>query len=561
MTALQAGCNQRPEAGTVIGIQGNVFSSTPVNITDPGSSTATAAKNTPHKGGLSQGAIIGLAIGLGVLLITTIAILFVCFRKRRNSKRMSKLQSPLDPRFGAKNITSPHKGDFGNPYASPPITVTELQHNPYSAKELAVLGHGPLDQKSPPTAHSPYSKEYDSQEPHALSMNPPAYKSPTFSGATIIPTHQAYIPNPQISPAASTTTTNTYQTSFSSAHSSPRELPPAIAVRSTHNSPRQIPDPIHVPKGSQSHFNQLQPSTAQLVNEGDYSRFSPPAQQLETRPPSRSHSRAESIRRDNVPPPIKVPRLTQTSPKWTPPPIAGPRSTQTSPNYISNISPPIISRSTHTSPKNIPAPIYVPPSTHTSPKYTPPPLVGPRSTHTSPNYISNISPPVNRSTHTSPNYMTDISPPANRSTHISSRNIPTPIIVPPAQASHFKQIQPSTAQLRNENEKQSQISPPILQSEKSPPLETRPPSRSQSRANSVRRVMGIGAARASKEQLNIQPVSNISGPIVYHGGRFDFELAEQERREREGQVESAATREKEETPISAASEEMWPGSY
>ena len=58
--------------------------------------------------------------------------------------------------------------------------------------------------------------------------------------------------------------------------------------------------------------------------------------------------------------------------------------------------------------------------------------------------------------------------------------------------------------------------------------------------------------------ITIQPVSNISGPIVYDGGRFDFELTEGERRET---VESPPTRRKEETPKSAASEEMWPGSY
>jgi hypothetical protein len=41
--------------------------------------------------------------------------------------------------------------------------------------------------------------------------------------------------------------------------------------------------------------------------------------------------------------------------------------------------------------------------------------------------------------------------------------------------------------------------------------------------------MGIGNVNASMEKP-----AKISGPMGRHGGRFDFELAERERREREG---------------------------
>ena len=142
MTALQAGCAQRPKAGTPIGIQGNIFSGTPVNITSD-DSTATASKTKSHRGGFSQGAIIGLVVGLGVLLlIATITILFICFRKR--------IESSLDPRFGANNITPPHPGSFSDRSAAQAIKLAKVKHNPTIAPNIVppaqtrLAGRGPL---------------------------------------------------------------------------------------------------------------------------------------------------------------------------------------------------------------------------------------------------------------------------------------------------------------------------------------------------------------------------------------------------------------------------------
>jgi hypothetical protein len=52
--------------------------------------------------------------------------------------------------------------------------------------------------------------------------------------------------------------------------------------------------------------------------------------------------------------------------------------------------------------------------------------------------------------------------------------------------------------------------------------------------------------------------------MIKHGGRFDFELAERERMEKtrmEGKTEVKKAKKEDATPISAQSEEQWPGSY
>jgi hypothetical protein len=71
---------------------------------------------------------------------------------------------------------------------------------------------------------------------------------------------------------------------------------------------------------------------------------------------------------------------------------------------------------------------------------------------------------------------------------------------------------------------------------------------------------GVGNANSSQSS---PPIQNITGPLVRHAGRFDFELAEQERREKEARdgIVQQAKDLSDETPVSAESPEQWPGSY
>jgi hypothetical protein len=51
--------------------------------------------------------------------------------------------------------------------------------------------------------------------------------------------------------------------------------------------------------------------------------------------------------------------------------------------------------------------------------------------------------------------------------------------------------------------------------------------------------------------------------LVRHAGRFDFELDERERREKEVRegIAQQPNNSRDETPVSAESPEQWPGSY
>ena len=235
MVALQAGCTQRPPAGMLIGLDGTIFSKVPVNITYPGDD------HEQKRNGLSKGGIIGISVSAAVFVLMLSAALFVCYRKKIDGRRTKKLKSPLDPRFGAHNITSPNTGAYGNPYTvpagkeSPPFDVSSL-----SVKERQVLG---LQQSVGPghisTQSNPHPKTWESTTLPSNSHLPP-YSPPGM------PTHQAYIPNfpamaPE-SPVTSIASSGTYQISpYPSPKTSPTHIPESTPSTGYHHGASKSP--------------------------------------------------------------------------------------------------------------------------------------------------------------------------------------------------------------------------------------------------------------------------------------------------------------------------------
>lgn len=243
LTALQAGCIQRPQAGTAIGLQGNIFSTTLVNITTPDYNPTSTS--TPHKG-LPQGAIIGIAVALVVLLLLAITIFIIYYRRRRN---LNDLRSPLDSRFGAANITAPTNGAYGNPFPQTPISVNGHFDQPqYTIKELTALDNARTvlekHQISPISTSSGWIDGAHARLAGQL----------TNQTGTIIPTHQAYIPATwtPISPSGSTATSDTYRMKdYPSARSSPKNLPPPLILESKPPTHKKSPSAQSHPQVSQ----------------------------------------------------------------------------------------------------------------------------------------------------------------------------------------------------------------------------------------------------------------------------------------------------------------------
>ncbi|CZT52194.1 uncharacterized protein RSE6_13466 [Rhynchosporium secalis] len=219
LVALRAGCTERPTSGLVVGLNSTLFTKDEVAITYPqGSKPRKKHKN------LSTGAIIGIAVGCGLLLLATLAIVFVCLMKRRNANRLKLLQSPLHERYGAENITAPNSGAYSSPQTSPPLKKESVQMMTTLVRNFSYTRQQPQsvrDWQGNSTGKSP-----------AYPISPPSY-SPPFpnSGRDVLPAHHAYIP-PEYTPPSRNSTSPLY------VQQQPPSGPPSQL------SPQQVPRPV-----------------------------------------------------------------------------------------------------------------------------------------------------------------------------------------------------------------------------------------------------------------------------------------------------------------------------
>ncbi|KAI1429606.1 hypothetical protein F5Y12DRAFT_781955 [Xylaria sp. FL1777] len=103
MTALKAGCEQNPAPGSLIGLSDSLFTGSLVNITTPLSETVSDNKGNAF-GITSTGAIVGIALGAGLLFLGGLALFWI-YRRRQKRMFAGTIGSHNDPRTGNRSIT------------------------------------------------------------------------------------------------------------------------------------------------------------------------------------------------------------------------------------------------------------------------------------------------------------------------------------------------------------------------------------------------------------------------------------------------------------------------
>ncbi|KAH8821720.1 hypothetical protein F5884DRAFT_100479 [Xylogone sp. PMI_703] len=90
VTVLEAGCDQKPNPGSLLSIQGTVFSNIPVNITTPGL-TPSGLPSSGH-GPLSLGGKVGIVVAGVVAILMVTGFCIVCRGRRRRRAEIARHQ-------------------------------------------------------------------------------------------------------------------------------------------------------------------------------------------------------------------------------------------------------------------------------------------------------------------------------------------------------------------------------------------------------------------------------------------------------------------------------------
>lgn len=184
LVALEAGCEQQPVPGTLLGLSGSLFSESSVNTTS-NNTTASPKDDTPSH--LSTGAIVGIAVGTGVLFLAGIVlfILYYCRQKRYNKEDRARRASYAS--YLHSSPYSPYKvqgadiavdgPSYTMDYKSPGAETNDLE---LTHKDDHLFGEATGAYTYRPRQQPTHTRHYSQEEMH---------ESPSA-----MPTHPAYIP-------------------------------------------------------------------------------------------------------------------------------------------------------------------------------------------------------------------------------------------------------------------------------------------------------------------------------------------------------------------------------
>ncbi|KAH7152347.1 hypothetical protein B0J13DRAFT_658746 [Dactylonectria estremocensis] len=151
--ALQAGCEQQPVYGLTIGLEGSVFSTEVVNITEP-SAVATANPDWFDDGPITLGAKVGIAIGGLVFILTLLGCGVVWNGKRRRRAFLRQLE------------TKHSQNGWPYPHPIEMHETRDVHATPLSQRPLRGWDDSPMSatttEKTYPRYFSPYSSQYNS---------------------------------------------------------------------------------------------------------------------------------------------------------------------------------------------------------------------------------------------------------------------------------------------------------------------------------------------------------------------------------------------------------------
>jgi len=160
VVALDASCQQQPLAGTKLSIEGDLFSTTHVNITSP--SSVPKSSYNPENHGLTLGAKVGIGAAALCVILAIVGFCIVWQGKRRRRRFLMKHQQETGySDWANKAIHSPPQPMGGSPggfFDSPQSQRPLVSASPWARRE----DESPASAMGEKVYFSPYSSQYNS---------------------------------------------------------------------------------------------------------------------------------------------------------------------------------------------------------------------------------------------------------------------------------------------------------------------------------------------------------------------------------------------------------------
>lgn len=176
MTALKAGCEQKPAPGELIGLSGSLFTGSLVNITSLPTEVSSNGKDSGF-GITSTGAIVGISLGGGLLLFGGLALFWVYHRHQKRA--FGRIPSPdNDPRTGNRSIT-PFSGG---------VSTAEKRTSPFQTGNYELRTQRSFTNNA--EYYSMLEKEIQSNRSRFAAVS----NHPMSGPQSVLPAHPAYLP-------------------------------------------------------------------------------------------------------------------------------------------------------------------------------------------------------------------------------------------------------------------------------------------------------------------------------------------------------------------------------
>lgn len=170
VVALEAACEQQPVLGATISLDGSVFESSIVNITQPAANSTSSYTSTT--GDLSLNSKVGIAVGAIVILLAIAGFLIVCCGKRRRRRVLAekarasgfewqkghgvlrKSQQPQQSFFDSPQSQRPFANAWQDEISPASANVEKAYFSPYSSQYTS-----PVNAMDIPNHHQMWPQE------------------------------------------------------------------------------------------------------------------------------------------------------------------------------------------------------------------------------------------------------------------------------------------------------------------------------------------------------------------------------------------------------------------